>query len=211
MQTINKDKRKKRSKATRKKQKITPRVKDILKLLQGGTKLAAYFAIPTITFAAAPFLASRKKLDWVEYEREWRKYNPWRLRQALKRLREQKMIEIVEEEGIKVVKLTQRGKQKILKYNMEEMALKIPHRWDKKWRIVIYDIPTNKKGAAEVFRDLLQSLKFLMLQKSVYLTPFPCEDEIKYLREYFDIGENVVLLTVDGLENETPYRQYFGI
>lgn len=193
------------------KEGITPRVKDILRLLESGATLAAIFAVPALSFAAAPFLASQSKFDWERYKKEWEKYNPWLLRQTLKRLREQKMVRIVEENSNKVVKLTEKGKLKLLKYNLEEMNLKKPGRWDKKWRFVIYDVPKEKTNAARAFRSLLQQLKFFRLQKSVYLTPFPCEDEINYLRELFDIGENVVILIVEGLENSDPYRRYFGI
>lgn len=210
-----KRKTKRRQKAKNRKKKtassLTLRTKDILKFLGGGTILTATFAFPLLPLVAAPLASPRKRFDWDAYQKEWEKFNPWRLRQALTRLHEQKMVEIVEEDDIPVVKLTKKGKLKLLKYKLEEMELKKPHRWDKKWRIVIYDVPKEKNNAARAFRSLLQQLKFLRLQKSVYLTPFPCEDEINYLRELFDIGENVALLIVASLENADPYRRYFGI
>lgn len=54
-------------------------------------------------------------------------------------------------------------------------------------------------------------LKMLRLQKSVYLYPYPCHDELEFLRQYFDVGEAVLYLTVRFVESEEVYRQYFGL
>lgn len=84
-------------------------------------------------------------------------------------------------------------------------------KWDGKWRIIIYDILTGKKEQANLFRRTLKRLKFLKLQKSVYITPFKCYDEIEYLRQACEVDREVLMLTVSGLENEKAYREYFGI
>ena len=82
--------------------------------------------------------------------------------------------------------------------------------WDGKWRLIIYDVASTKRANSEMFRTILNKLRFLKLQRSVYLTPFKCEDEIEYLRLLFDIGNEVQILKVGSLENEAAYRRYFG-
>jgi phenylacetic acid degradation operon negative regulatory protein len=84
-------------------------------------------------------------------------------------------------------------------------------KWDGKWRIIIYDIFSGKKQERELFRKTLKQLRFLQLQKSIYLTPFPCYDEIEYLRQVCDVGKEVIMLTVSGLENESVYKEYFNL
>lgn len=91
------------------------------------------------------------------------------------------------------------------------MTLHQPDVWDKKWRVIIYDIVKFKKRERNMFRGMLKKLKMLPLQKSVYLTPFPCENEIEFLRRYFDVGSEVLLLTVSTIENESVYKNYFGL
>lgn len=185
-----------------------PKVRDVLILLAGGAILGAFVVFPGLPLAFASQLKpSREK----KYKNDWKKYNPTRLRHTCKRLKSQKLIKIVDEDGIPVVKLTQRGKTKVLKYNLEEMTLNKGIKWDGKWRLIIYDVPTNKKYSAETFRYMLRKIKCFQLQKSVYLTPYPCHDEIAYLREVFDIGDNVLLLKVSKLENEDFFRQYFNL
>ena len=54
-------------------------------------------------------------------------------------------------------------------------------------------------------------MNFLKLQRSVYLTPFRCRDEIEYLRQVCGIPSEVIILTVSGIENEHVYKEYFGL
>lgn len=186
--------------------RIDPKVKEILTLLGAGTFIAASLIMPGLPMAIKPFLDERRKRE----ENEWRKFNTWRLKQVLNRLHQQKLVEVVEREDMQIVKISDKGKKKLLKFNLEEIQLN-HKKWDGKWRIIIYDIFTTKRQEAELFRKTLKRLKFLKLQRSVYLTPFRCYDEIEYLRQVCNIGKEVLILTVSGLENESAYREYFGV
>lgn len=186
--------------------KKDPRVKEILVLLGIGTFLAASIIMPGLPIALKPFLDAKRKREM----NEWGIFNTWRLRQVLKRIHQQKLVEIVEKNGEQIVKITEKGKKKLLRFNLDKMELKNKN-WDGKWRIIIYDILTDKRGEADTFRKTLKRLKFLRLQRSVYLTPFKCYDEIEYLRQVCNINREVQILTISGLENEKAYREYFGI
>ena len=56
---------------------------------------------------------------------------------------------------------------------------------DGEWRIVIFDIPEKFKKAREALRMKLKELGFLELQKSVFIFPYECEDEINFIVEVF--------------------------
>lgn len=186
--------------------KKDPRVKEILILLGVGTFIAASLIMPGLPMAIIPFLDAKRKREM----NEWKRFNTWRLRQILKRMHQQKLVEVVEKNGEQIVKITKNGKKKLLKFNLDKMELK-NKSWDGKWRIIIYDILTSKRGEANLFRKTLKRLKFLKLQRSVYLTPFKCYDEIEYLRQICNINREVQILTISGLENEKAYREYFSV
>ena len=128
----------------------------------------------------------------------------------LGRLQDQKMVEIKETASGQMVKITKKGQRKLLKYSLDDLNL-THKKWDHKWRIIAYDVDDSKKSFRRAFQIILRKLKFLQLQESVYLTPFPCENEIEYLRQIHGIGSEVVMLTVSGLENEQAYKEYFGL
>lgn len=186
--------------------KIDPKIKDILILLGAGTFLAASLVMPGLPIVLKPFLDEKRKRE----ANEWKKFNIWRLKQVLKRMHQQKLVEIVEQDEGYLVKISNNGKKKLLKFNLGKMELG-NKSWDGKWRIIIYDILTGKKEQANLFRQTLKRLKFFQLQKSVYITPFKCYDEIEYLRQVCDVDREVLILTVSGLENEAAYKEYFGL
>jgi len=191
--------------------KIDPRVKDILKLLGGGTLLAACIVFPGLPIVVKVGMDSYQRAEQKKRFREWERFNLWRLRASLKRLRNQKVVKIVERDGEPMVVLTKKGKTRYLGYKLEEMIIKKPPKWDGRWRLVIYDIAKYKKNTQQAFREILKKLRFFRLQKSVYLYPYPCYEEIEFLRQYYEIGDDVIILIVEGIENESAYKKYFGL
>ena len=190
--------------------KIDPKVKDVLLLLAGGTFIAASLIFPGLPIIAKEALKVYNSHKREKRQKEWKKYNTWRLRQVIKRLQKQKLVEIINVDEQLVVKISDRGRQKVLKYDLEIMVLDQTN-WDGKWRIITYDIATAKKWQRQFFRQTLNRMNFLKLQRSVYLTPFKCINEIEYLRQICEVGNEVILLTVHGIENEQAYKEYFGL
>ena len=91
------------------------------------------------------------------------------------------------------------------------MEVKKPAQWDKKWRIVIFDIPEKKKKAREALRKKLKELGFKELQKSVFVYPFECEDEIDFITEVFQIRPYVRFIKAVSITNEEQIRLKFNI
>lgn len=89
-------------------------------------------------------------------------------------------IEKIEKKGKLFYRLTSKGSKK-LKEDIPILKL-ASQRWDKHWRIVIFDIKEEKRFLREALRDKLLSLGFGMWQKSVYIIPFDIEQEIN---QYF--------------------------
>lgn len=186
-----------------------PTTKEILIILGIGTVIAASFIAPGLPIALGAIQRAKRKHDWEQNQKAWKKFNVRLLKRNLKRLYEQKIIEIKEKDGQEVIKLTQRGHTKYLKFKMEDWSMK-NNGWDGKWRLVIYDVSKLKRNQQENFRRILKQMNFWPLQKSVYLTPHKCQEAVSYLREYFNLGEEVLFLEVSKLENDHLYKQYFG-
>lgn len=189
----------------------TPRVKDVLILLGQGTLLLSLFLFPG---AGAGIKVIQDMYRQIHKEKDfskWSGYDSSRLKFLIKRLRRKKLITVNEQKDFGVVKLTEKGKQKVLKYNIGTMKLTKPEKWDRKWRLIIYDISQLRRRQQTALRLMFRQLEFLPLQKSVYLTPFPCEKEVTFLREYFGVGEEVMYLIVEKLENQDIYKTHFGL
>lgn len=140
------------------------------------------------------------------------KYQRWKLRQTLKQLQKQKYISVSEkEDGSVTVTITKEGMKRALTYQLDTMALNMPKKWDKKWRVIIFDIPDRYRRTRDVFRKRLEQLELKQLQKSVWVSPYPCFDEVEFLRELYGIAVTVQYLLVEKIENDDALKRQFNL
>lgn len=189
---------------------VNPKVKEVLQIIGLVGVVSASFVIPALPAALKPIMDYRRKKEFEKQKKLWGKYNPYILKQIIRRFQEQKVVELLEEGDEVVIKITQKGQEKLLKYRLDDLKIR-EQVWDKKWRLIIYDVPTRKKIQRDLIRRFLKKMNIFQLQKSVYLTPYDCALEIEYLREYFGVREEMIYLTVEKIENEQAYINFFGL
>ncbi len=147
-----------------------------------------------------------------EVSDEWKKINQRALEKAISSLYKSKLIKERENpDGSLTMVLTEKGKKKIITFNIDNMKIKKPKAWDKKWRIVLFDIPEKHKKAREAIRDILKKLGFYKYQESVFIHPYLCNDEIDFVTEYFDIRPYVRIITAESLDNELHLKKIFRV
>ncbi len=109
------------------------------------------------------------------------------------------MLEI-HEDGSKVrFIVTEKGKRRLLEYDFENLELKANER-DGKWRLIIFDIPEDKKKNRDAFSKKLKELGCIRLQDSVYASAFPCKNEIDFLCHFLGISDYVTLANLNKIE-----------
>ncbi len=142
--------------------------------------------------------------------KEWRKINERNLRRTIKRLYESKLIDYRENnDGTVSLVVTDNGKSKILKYNLDAITIKKPPSWDKLWRLVIFDIPEKKSKGRVALRTKLKELGFYPMQKSVFIHPYECKDEINFIIEIFGLTPYVRFLRVKDIDVELDLKNRF--
>jgi DNA-binding transcriptional regulator PaaX len=147
-----------------------------------------------------------------ETAREWKRINERQLRKSVKALYRSRMIKQEADKNgrIKII-LTKRGRQAALSYQIFNMEIKKPKTWDRKWRVVIFDIPEPLKKKREIIRCHLKRMSFFKLQKSVFVHPYDCCNEIEYLTEFYQLRKHVRFLVADYVDNELHLKQHFGL
>ncbi len=141
------------------------------------------------------------------------KYKLKQLKSNAYYLKKRGLIEFVKEDaGGITMKITDNGKKYLKTFDIDNITLNKPAYWDKKWRLVIFDVPEKHKKAREALRRKLKDLNFVRLQDSVWVTPFPCEDEIRFIRELFNVPFNVdVIETANLKHHEIKLKKYFEL
>ncbi len=107
--------------------------------------------------------------------------------------------------------LTEEGKRKLRQTELQGYKLARPKKWDKKWRVVIFDIPEKKKKIRDQIRNLFMSAGFSRLQDSVWVYPYDCEDIIGLLKTDFGVGKDILYMIVDEIENDKNLREEFSL
>lgn len=85
-------------------------------------------------------------------------------------------------------------------------------KWDKKWRLVIFDIPRELNTKRDSLRKRLKFIGFFMLQRSVFVFPYPCEEELSDICEKLNIGDYVDMVTAESIgSREDELFKLFGL
>jgi len=139
------------------------------------------------------------------------------IRKRAKKLRElqkRKLIEFQEKSdgSVKIV-LAHLGKTLVRQYQLENMTITKPQRWDKNWRWIIYDIPANQKKACDALRIKLKKLGLYQLQKSIWVHPYEFMAELEFLCGVFEINMDKYMyyFKTPAISNEKEIKKFFGL
>jgi len=176
---------------------------NILRILAAGIVLSAAIVAPNAIQILKVFSDNRKsKIKGINGNHAWK---------VIKKLQQEKIVRISQQTNQTIIEITKKGKTEFLKFDLEKMIINKPAEWDGTWRVVIFDIPENKKEAREAFRNLLKRLEFYQLQKSVFIHPHECKKEISFIKEIYEINPFVTYLKVKEIDDEEILKNRFGL
>ena len=172
--------------------------KDILKSLAIGGFLMAGLVLPNIV----------QLLDFFGVTKSAEKF---KIIGAIERMKQKKLVRIYHKDGADIVEITELGKKKVLSYDLENIKINRPKKWDGYWRVVIFDVPEKNKKARRALNFKLNNMEFFPLQKSVFVYPFECKDEIDFVTEFFGIKKYVRFVLAKNIENDEFIRSYYNL
>lgn len=84
-------------------------------------------------------------------------------------------------------------------------------KWDKKWRIVFFDIPEKKRRYRDELRLLLKAVGFKKFQKSTWVYPYKVPDFLKEILFEENIKHYARLITTLSIEYDADIRKKFHL
>ncbi|MHB8842771.1 MAG: hypothetical protein ACYC56_13470 [Candidatus Aquicultor sp.] len=128
------------------------------------------------------------------------------------RLVKSNYIEIIKTKTETRIELTEKGKQ-IAQSFLYNSNHKKAMRWDKLWRVVMYDIPSKHKQERDDFRKKVKELGMYQLQKSVWIYPYDCKEEIQFLCDILSISykKHILYFETKEVPGMNELRKIFGI
>ena len=131
--------------------------------------------------------------------------------QCLERLKKRGLIRVARGRHGWRAELTEKGKKEWLKYQLQGKLLPVKKRWDKKWRLLIFDIEEQKKSIRDAVRNSIRFFGFYRLQDSVWVTPYDCEEILELLRTAYHVRYDALYIVAESIANDQELRRHFDL
>lgn len=195
----------KRFKLGKQEQEVLSIIFQIILATTAALSLAALFSIiPNFPIALNFLLKHLKK--------KGRKIYPSQLKIRFEKMRRKRLIDIIEkDDGEITIILKENGIKYAIVNNIDKLRFKKPPKWDKIWRIIIFDIPEKYKNERNFFTQKLKQLNFYPLQKSIFVTPYPPYEITNFLSEFLNISPYVRIIEATKIEGEEEILAHFEL
>lgn len=136
----------------------------------------------------------------------------YKIRKSIYYLKQRRVVEYIgTKNGEDIYRFTNQGKSVIKKFISDLPIIIPPKIWDGQMRLIIFDIPSNKKNASDALRRKLRLLGCYPLQKSVWVYPFPCYEEIKYIADVFGVADCVEVIATKELTHSGMFKYFASL
>lgn len=170
-------------------------------LATGGLLTTAALAPNALQLWDKPARRFFAKLDKQAQQREYQR--------LLRHMRRQGLIVNSPANYEHGLRMTQAGKARAERADLEHLAIPAPPKWDAQWRIVFFDIPETKKVHRDYFSHRLRLLGFQQLQRSVWVHPFACREQVEAAATAYGVARYVTYIETGYIDAPEKLRERF--
>lgn len=172
--------------------------KDMLRLVGAGVVAAGAVMAPNTVQLLGHFLPKSPQ----ERNRIWK---------ALKYLEEKQRITLEERGGNTYVHLTGKGRIQLDEESIWDLAIDAPRRWDRKWRMVMFDLPSRNESVRQSFRLKLEDFGLKMYQRSVFIYPHECYEHVITVAKWYGVDSHVRYIVAEEINDARKYLKEFDL
>lgn len=81
--------------------------------------------------------------------------------------------------------------------------------WDRKWRIITFDIPERYRQSRNKVRGILKRAGFLKLQNSTWIFPHECEELSRLLKSNPRLSRHILYGVLEKIQDDALLRRRF--
>jgi len=122
---------------------------------------------------------------------------------SIKNLIESGCAEMLNSSKQKFVRITKEGKSKLNALRLEGEDALVPSSWDGLWRIILLDLPENRKSERESLRYLLKKAGFVCLKNSAWISPFPFENLFMNIKKDLVLTTEMMIIVTEFIDDES--------
>jgi DNA-binding transcriptional regulator PaaX len=130
-------------------------------------------------------------------------HNNYAVTRCLKNLKDVGFIEQISSPQNEYARLTKEGKKKMYSLELGNEKSLINTNWDGFWRIILLDLPENRKSERESLRYLLKKAGFVCLKNSAWISPFPFEHLFANIKKDLGLTTEMMIIVTENIDSES--------
>ncbi len=136
--------------------------------------------------------------------REYEGKNPdYAINRSIKNMISDGLVETFSSEHSQYFRLTSLGKQKFNNITLEAEGSLVSTHWDGYWRMILLDLPEDRKSEREALRYLLKKAGFICLKNSVWISMYPYENLFTNIKNDLGLTTEMMIVVTDKIDKET--------
>ena len=100
-------------------------------------------------------------------------------------------------------KLTKEGRNKVNALRLTSPDSLVSANWDGLWRIILLDLPEERKAERESLRYLLKKAGFVCLKNSAWISPLPYEHLFQNIKKDLGLQTELMIIVTSYVDTET--------
>jgi DNA-binding transcriptional regulator PaaX len=130
--------------------------------------------------------------------------NPkYAITRSLKGLREAGLIQNISSGQNDYALLTKEGKKKMHSLQLNDDTTLVNINWDGLWRIILLDLPEDRKSERESLRYLLKKAGFVCLKNSAWISPYPFEHLFTNIKKDLELTTEMMIIVTENIDDES--------
>ncbi len=121
-------------------------------------------------------------------------------------IKRQALVDVSVDSGEIHISLTPAGAHRLIKYQADSLVVKAQTNWDGRWRMVSFDIPKGKSAEKVYLYRRLRELGFFMMQKSLWVHPYPCHNVLRQITDYINLTRYMTFMEISQLDQQSSSR-----
>lgn len=122
---------------------------------------------------------------------------------SIKNLTSDGLIECFQSDYQPYFRLTNEGKKRLNSNAIDNDTAIVLKNWDGYWRIIILDLPEERKSEREALRYLLKKAGFICMKNSVWISMYPYENLFINIKKDLNLSSEMMIIVTNKLDEAT--------
>lgn len=122
---------------------------------------------------------------------------------SIKKMATDGLVECFQSENQPYFRLSNEGKKRFNFNTLDDDTTLVSNSWDGNWRIIILDLPEERKSEREALRYLLKKAGFICMKNSVWISMYPYEHLFTNIKKDLNLSSEMMIIVTDKIDDAT--------